>query len=141
MPVITQVTNPPQPEAKKPKNKHANEYEEEHVLFQPPKTKNENDEHAINSKNTGHSGHSGNTVNSGNSVDKNRNTEGTRLDTRENEILENSDNTRKKESSSTTSEQVTSSDDRKLKIYRNVGCYKDALPRAVPSLEGWLEHY
>ena len=78
-------------------------------------------------------------MNSGNSVDKNRNTERTRLDTRENEILENSDNTRKKESSSTTSKQVTSSD-RKLKIYRNVGCYKDALPRAVPSLEGWLEH-
>jgi hypothetical protein len=57
----------------------------------------------------------------------------------ENKMLENSENTRKEESSSPASEHETSSDFGKVTAYRNVGCYKDALPRAVPLLEGWLD--
>jgi hypothetical protein len=56
----------------------------------------------------------------------------------ENKMLENSENTRKEESSSPASEHETS-DFGKVTAYRNVGCYKDALPRAVPLLEGWLD--
>ena len=191
--MITQVSNPPQPEAKKPEAKHANKYEEHHVLFQPPKTENDNDEHGKNSESSGNSG------NSEDSVDTNGNKEKTLhagehvfhsgkhaaptgehalhtgehalhsgdhtfptgkhavhtgehalhtgehvRHTGENEISENSDNIRRKESSSPASEHVTFNDVRKVTVYRNVGCYKDALPRAVPLLEGWLDsnkHY
>ena len=172
MPVITQVSSPPQPEEKKPKAKHAHEYKEQHVLFQPPKTENDNDEHG---KSTGSSG---NTGNSEDSVHTNGNKEGTlhaaehafhsgkhamltghavhtgqhalrtgeytlhtgqhAVHTVENELSTNSDNKRKKESSWPASEHVTLNDVRKVTGYRNVGCYKDALPRAVPLLEGWL---
>ncbi|CAB3981271.1 Collagen alpha-4(VI) chain [Paramuricea clavata] len=45
VPVITHVANPPQPESKKPKNEHASEHEEQHVLFQPGKTENEHKGH------------------------------------------------------------------------------------------------
>ncbi|XP_028394586.1 uncharacterized protein LOC114518796 [Dendronephthya gigantea] len=128
VPVITPVVSPPepQPEAKKPKEKHGSAHKEKHVLFQPKKTGNENDNYARISKGTA--------AKNGNSIDSNRN-RGTKKDSGDGEILENSDTTRK-ESGSAGLIKTTSSDTKKGKEYRNVGCYKDTLPRAVPSLEG-----
>ena len=133
------MVNPPrpQPEAKKPKEKHASAHKEKHILFQPQKTGNENDYHAVISKGTDNSQNIyGTTAKSGNSIDSNRN-RGTKGGNGDGEILENSDTSRK-ESGSSGLIKSSSSDSKKGKGYRNVGCYKDTLPRAVPSLEGRL---
>jgi hypothetical protein len=62
VPVITHVANPPQPEPKKPKNEHASDHEEQHVLFQPGKTENEHsghDEENGHDEQNGHNEHNG----------------------------------------------------------------------------------
>ena len=140
VPVMTQVISPPQTqtEPKKPTPKHGNEHKEEHVLFKPPKAGNGNDEPAANGHDeTGENGKNKGDSKSGFSVNTNRNVQG-KINSEMNEILENSDNGKNKESASTTMTEMFSGTAKKVKAYRNVGCYKDSSPRAVPSLEGTL---
>ena len=104
--MVTPVASSPQPASKKPKNEHANEFKEHHALLQPQKVQSKNDNQAKKGKNNGVSGYPGNSK-----------------DTADKECL-------------THKSSKGASRSKKTRAYRNIGCYKDALPRAVPILEG-----
>ena len=104
--MVAPVASSPQPVSKKPKNEHPNEFKEHHALLQPQKVQSKNDNEAKKGKNDEVSGYPGN---SKATADK---------------------------ACLTDKSSKGASKSKKTRTYRNIGCYKDALPRAVPILEG-----
>lgn len=166
VPAITPVTNSPQPKLKKPTNEHPNEYEEHHALLQPQKVQNKNDKHAKKGKNekNRHSGNSETTADRESEIENeidagikeilekcgrnvkclSRKWKKRKKCSRNKGCL--SGKWRKRKTCGRNREcfitgksnKGGASRSKKVIAYRNVGCYKDALPRAVPLLEGQL---
>ena len=128
VPAVTPIANLPQAEPNKPQNEHSNKYEEHHALLSPPKAQNKNEKHAKEDK-YGKNRYSGNRETTAEEEKEKEN----EIDTGIKEILEKCG--RNKECLFGKSNKGDSKA-RNVKAYRNVGCYKDALPRAVPLLEG-----
>ena len=129
MPAVTPIANLPQAEPNKPQHEHSNKYEEHHALLSPPKAQNKNEKHAKEDK-YGKNRYSGNRETTAEEENEIEN----EIDTGIKEILEKCG--RNKECLFGKSNKGGDSKARNVKAYRNVGCYKDALPRAVPLLEG-----
>ena len=129
MPAVTPIANLPQAEPNKPQHEHSNKFEEHHALLSPPKAQNKNEKHAKEDK-YGKNRYSGNRETTAEEENEIEN----EIDTGIKEILEKCG--RNKECLFGKSNKGGDSKARNVKAYRNVGCYKDALPRAVPLLEG-----
>ena len=143
VPAVTPIANLPQAEPNKPQHEHSNKYEEHHALLSPPKAQNKNEKHAKEDK-YGKNRYSGNRETTAEEEKEIEN----EIDTGIKEILKKCGRNkeckfrkgkkcgRNNECSFGKSNKGGDSKARNVKAYRNVGCYKDALPRAVPLLEG-----
>ena len=163
MPAVTPIANLPQAEPNKPQNEHSNKYEEHHALLSPPKAQNKNEKHAKEDM-YGKNRYSGNRETTAeeekeieNEIDTGikeilekcgRNKECLSGKFRKGKKCHRNKGCvsgkwrkgkkcgRNKECLFGKSNKGGDSKSRNVKAYRNVGCYKDALPRAVPLLEG-----